>query len=486
MVISLCSLWGGLAASAVPVAAQEDGADPTQGIAPYLTPGEVLDASARHFPAILESFAARRAARGDVLAAQGAFDLVFDADGFSRTTGFWDGTQINGTVKQRIAPMGASLYGGYRLSDGRFPIYEDEYFTNSGGEAKVGILFSLLRDRSIDARRFKITDMELALRQAEFEVLLTKVGVQHKALRAYWRWVWSGTQRKVYQELLALAENRQSGLETQVRSGAVARIFLTENQQNISRRQRFVAEADREYLSAANALSLYWRDETGSPVTPRAEDLPPIDYLLAVAGDLSLPATRDLASIVGQRPELKILSTAIERARQKVTLSENEKLPRLDLTAELSRDFGNVAQGGVSRDSTDTIIGLRFTAPLQRRDAAGQIRRARAELEAAEQRRRQAEDEIAINLQNVMISLSAAKALMIIAGTEFDQSLTMQDAERERFRSGASDFFLVNLREETAADARIRYYDAAIEALMADADYDAVTLDLPGLGIPPS
>ena len=113
---------------------------------PPLSVEEVLASSEQHFPRILQSMAARSEAEGETLTAAGAFDLVFDADGFSRVTGFYDGTAVEGTAKQRIRPLGASLYAGYKISDGDFPIYEDENFTNTGGAVRVGMLFSLLRD----------------------------------------------------------------------------------------------------------------------------------------------------------------------------------------------------------------------------------------------------------------------------------------------------------------------------------------------------
>ena len=136
-----------------------------------LLPTDVLQASESHFPSILKALADRRAAEGRVTESLGAFDIVFSADGFDRAAGFYDGTALGGKVLKPLRPLGGQLYGGYSLSNGDFPIYEDENFTNNGGTAKLGVLFSLLRDRDIDARRFGQIDAELALRQADLERL---------------------------------------------------------------------------------------------------------------------------------------------------------------------------------------------------------------------------------------------------------------------------------------------------------------------------
>ncbi|MBI1392637.1 MAG: multidrug transporter [Alphaproteobacteria bacterium] len=444
---------------------------------------EVLAASATHFPSILEALARRRGAEGDALASQGAFDLVFSVDGFDRVGGFYSGRTVESKVEQRLRPLGARIYGGYSISDGDFPIYEDQYFTNTGGEAKVGAILSLLRDRSIDKERFNVIDARLALRQADFDVLLTRVGVQHKALLAYWRWVAAGRQLTVYERLSRIARDRQAGLEEQVERGARAAIFLTENRQNITRRERLVAEAARDFDIAANNLSFYYRGANGEPVIPGRDRLPPDGVLDASEAEVAIGRAEPVAEALADRPELEILRTAQERARRKVALSENDLKPRLDVNAELSSDFGDVAEGGISRDSTDAVVGLRFSVPLQRRDAKGRLARARAELEAVEQQRRRARDEIELEIRNILVNLATSARIARIAEQETTQAEAMENAERQRFASGASDFFLVNVREETTADARIRELLAQLEIRLARANYDASTVDLERLGI---
>ncbi len=445
-----------------------------------LTPEKVLAASAQHFPDILEALANRRAAESGLLEARGAFDLLFESEGKDYVSGFYSGREIGARVRQEIAPFGASVYGGYRVSDGTFPIYEDQRFTNTGGELKVGAVFSLLRDRAIDERRFRLTDAALAVEESDLDLLLTQVGVQHKALVAYWRWVAAGRQLTVYEELQKIAEGRQSGLEQQVRAGARARIFLTENLQNISRRQRLAAEARREFLAATYDLSFYYRGADGAPIIPARASLPSAGVLTA-APPISPDA--DPSALIAARPELRALGVALRRAERRVALSKNALQPKLEALAEVSTDFGDIAEGGASRDATDTVVGLKFSVPLQRRGAKGKLRRAEAERDALEQRRRKAEDRIEIDLRNIFLDLDTSAALMAIAAQEVDQSEAMQRAERDRFASGASDFFLVNIREETAADARIRLYLAALEARVAQANYSAVALDFERLGI---
>ncbi|MEJ2140371.1 MAG: TolC family protein [Gammaproteobacteria bacterium] len=447
-----------------------------------LTAEAVLESSRTHFPSILKSLAERRGAVGKALEAAGAFDLVFEADGFSRLSGFYDGSVIAGKATQRLRPLGASIYGGYQLSDGDFPIYEDEAFTSRGGQLKVGALFSLLRNRDIDDERFGLTDAELAIRQADLDVLLTKVGVQQRALIAYWSWVTAGRQLEVYEDLLRIALGRESGLEEQVRSGARAAIFLVENQQYITRRQRLATAARRDFAIATNALSYYYRDENGAPIEPSRERLPPVDPLVPAAS-LKASIESSTSSALDRRPELAILRTAIDRARNRIELAENSQQPLLDLNLEVATGLGDEGEGGPSRDTTDTIVGFEFSVPFQRREAKGRIAQEQAKVEAIRQEQRLREDQIMVEVKNILLDLNVSRQLLTLAAQEVDQSEQVRKAEQRRFESGASDFFVVNVREETEANARIQHYQADLNQRIARANYDAATVNLARLGI---
>jgi len=75
------------------------------------------------------------------------------------------------------------------------------------------------------------------------------------------------------------------------------------------------------------------------------------------------------------------------------------------------------------------------------------------------------------------------RELVALTGDEAEQAATMEQAERTRFEAGASDFFLVNLREERSADARIRHLDARLLYQLSVADLHAITIDREALGL---
>jgi hypothetical protein len=128
-------------------------------------------------------------------------------------------------------------------------------------------------------------------------------------------------------------------------------------------------------------------------------------------------------------------------------------------------------------------VGIALSLPLEQRTARGRIAQTNAEIEGFQQRRRQLEDQIGADIQALSITAVQSRRLLGLAIDEQDRAMTMASAERRRFGAGASDFFLVNLREEAAADAQVRRLDAAFRQIVAHADLAAATADLDALGL---
>lgn len=475
-------LFVGTVAAFVPpshaAAAESPGAAAAPAVAgaPPLTLGTVLASAREHAPQVLEATAKLRAAEGRRLAAEGAFDIVFRGDAKDRLGGYYDGSTLGATVAQPLRPLGGEVYAGYRISDGRFPIYEDESYTNRLGELKVGVVFALLRDRLIDDRRFALDQADAEIALARNEQLLVAIGVQRRAMDAYGAWTLAGLRLAIVRDLLALAESRQDGLRRQIERGLKPAILLTENEQTILSRRALVVQAEQALEVTATRLSLFLRDADGAPVVPPASRLP--------AGLPPPPElSADVRALAAARPDLKVIDIRLQQARDRLALARNAALPRLDVVFETSRDFGAIGEGGPSRAGTEPKIGLKFSVPLQQRAAKGQRAANEAEIAAQELRRRQLEEQIAVELETIRADIEATRRLSELARAEQARAAELSAAERRRFELRASDLFLVQLREEAEASARIRAIDAAWREIQARAELAAAAADLPALGL---
>ena len=438
-----------------------------------LTMNEVLRSSATHAPQIVEALTRVRQAEGRALSAEGAFDTVLDVDAQSRVAGYYDGAYAEGRATRPLTGNGGQLYGGYRVSRGTFPIYEDKAYTDRLGELKVGGLFALLRDRVIDERRGRTAIAARDIDVARLDREMVAIGVQARAIASYQNWAAAGFRLRAYQSLLDLAETRRGGIARQVQLGARPTILLTETDQNIVRRRTLVVRSEQEFAVAANALSFFYRDDAGGRVTPGAERLP-----------VALPEFRPgLVTGPVNRPDLRSIDARLQQSELRLVLAENDLKPRLDLRGELSYDLGRTGLGGRSRDGEEAIVGVRFSVPLERRQAKGRVAEVRAEIDGLRTRQRLISDQIAVEVQGIVIAVDGAEKTAVLAAEEAELADRMAAAERRRFELGASDFFLLNLREEAATDARVRLLDAQARAALAAVDLAAAAADRARLGL---
>ena len=444
-----------------------------------LTLDEVLRSSARAAPQIIEALAKIRSAEGKAITADGAFDTVFEAEGRSRTLGYYDGTVASASANRPLSNNGGYVYGGYRVSRGTFPVYEDQNYTNRLGEVKVGALYSLLRDRLVDERRTRRTLASGDIDIARFEREAVAIGVQRRAVDAYQNWVAAGLRLRAYRELLDLSLNRRGGLARQVELGARPDILLAENDQNVVRRRALVVRAEGDFQAAANALSLYYRDAEGDPVQVGPERLP------GGAEALSGVAVAARQNFEQRRPDLQVLLARIDQGSARLALAQNDLRPRFDLRGEMGKDVGPIGLGGPNRTPLEAAVGFRFSMPLQNRAAKGRMVEAQAEMDELSARSRFLRDQIAVEVEGITIGVDAAEKLATIAEQERQLAERLAAAERRRFELGSSDFFLVNQREETANDARVRLIDAQARIAAARAELAAATADRAALGLEP-
>lgn len=463
--------WGASALLAVGAAVAAEVPPGEASAVPPLTLEALLDGTRDSFPQILSALQKAQAQAGKLLASEGAFDARLEQSTKNRLSGYYDGRYLDSKVVKPLPELGTRLYGGYRIADGLFPVYEDEFATLSGGEVKVGAIFSLWRDRDIDERRGGLYDSRLALQQAEREATLTRVRVQHQAARAYVDWLAAGDALSVYRDLLALAETRQSGLQTRVSEGDLASVYLNENLQYILKRRGKVAEGERKLAESANKLSLFLRTDRGLPRQPQPDERPAQWPDLGSVDPDSIEPTINAALAV--RPEVGLIATDIERERNRLALGQNALKPRVDLNLEAARDFG---AGSRTRDGTDAIVKLDVTIPIEQRSARGRIAESEANLNRLTLDQQLLNERIAIEIRNIANELLAARRFVDLAAQEVEQADLLAAAERDKFEDGASDFFVVNLREEAAADARVRQIEARLGYLAALTDYYAATV----------
>ena len=405
-----------------------------------------------HHPVLAAAEERRRQAEGTALSARGGFDPVVGVTGSIWPEGYYDVRKLEAKIEQPTPLWGMSLFGGYRIGDGRIPVYEEEIRTLNEGEIKAGVNVPLWRNGPIDERRAGIRQTEQGARAARFDRETTRLILLLEGAAAYWKWVAAGREYQIGLDLLRLAEARDQQLAAKVRQGAVAEIDRAENLRALLDRRQDLVAAQRKLEQAGIKVSLYLRSADGDPVVPPSTRLPGLP-------DPVPPAPNDLdtgrSAALQNRPEIDFYRAEVERAEVGVRLADNQLAPELDFQASIAKDLGTnqVEQVVKQLDPAELKLGFTLKMPFFLRKARGKFRQAEAKLAEVEQKARFQRDKIETDILNLWAAITAQSRQILLADETYRVAEAVAAAERRRFNLGATTLFIVNLREQKAAEA---------------------------------
>ncbi|MCB9612057.1 MAG: TolC family protein [Sandaracinus sp.] len=437
-----------------------------------LTPSEVLASTDRHHPRVRAAFLREEVAEAELMAARGGFDPYLSAYGALRTGGYYELRRLDVELRQPTPFWGTEVYAGYRIGRGvdedeNYPDYYDDQ-TLSEGELRAGVLIPLWQNGPLDARRAARARADIGVERAEASREATELDLRQKAAEAYWKWVAAGRKLRVAEMLLELATRRLTQTRARAAAGSIAEIDALEAERSALSREASVVSARRNVEAAALVLGLFLRDSGGDPRPPDTSRLPEELVVPDGIGD----AQTVFPAVLACHPRLRaarasLRSTDVERA-----LARAQRGPRIDLGFEVSRDFG---QGSSTLPGTVFESKLRFAMPLMLRSARGRLEATEQRFLAETEELRLLEDGMRADLGDAASQWNAARERYELAVRLLDVVRRLAQAEARRFEVGATDLLVVNLREQSLAEAEASVVDAAAELWMARARWDALT-----------
>jgi outer membrane protein TolC len=448
----------------------------SQPAAIALTLDNVLDSVYNSYPLLRIAVEQRSIAEGQILEAQGEFDLKLKGGGNSGPLGFYQ-TNRFGTGFEQAMFGGGEMFAGYRIGRGNFQPWYGERETNDGGEFKAGFLIPLLQNRRIDDRRATIFRSVLGRDAVEPDILLQLIDFVRSASYTYWDWVAAGQVIEIEQSLLDIALQRQQGLQQRVDGGDLPRIELTDNERLIASRRAAVIESQRKFQQSTIKLSLFFRTPDGQPDLAPSSRLPG-KFPEAKAYD-SQQLAADIQIAIVSRPETQYLDFIREQMEVDLAQARNLYLPDLRVGATASQDVGAAASSKGDKTPFELEASLLASMPLQRRKALGKLQATQSKLVQIQNKTQFAREKISTDVQNAVAALQAAHQRISQAQQSVELNRTMQDAERKRFDEGDSNLLIVNLREQATADARKTLVAAQLEYFLAEADYRAALATIP-------
>ncbi len=425
---------------------------------------EVVAAVVARSPLVESAGRERAQAEAEQLAAEGSFDPSLRLRTSGDLTGAYENRRADVAVEQPLAPLGANLYGGWRLGSGSFAPYDGKLVTNDLGELRAGAAWSLGRNRALDRRRANLQKAQAGAEAARAGYDQTTLDTLRGAVNRYWDWVGAGRRVVIAEALLDIARMRDEAIGRRVESGELPAIDRVDNARSVEQRRQTLRSARRAAEQAALELSLQLRDDEGRPVVPDATRLPPLPLDLEAPG-FDLEA--DVAAALAQRPDLARLRSQRSQAGVETAFAENQRQWALDLNVGASKDLGDPTDGNTKRGYAVLEGGVLLDVPLQRRLLEGRVKSAQAAEARLDIQERFLIDRIRTDLRDAKSALEAAHARLVAARAELALAREVEEGERRKYDAGESTLLFVNLREQQTAETAVREVEAAVDLLKA-------------------
>ena len=416
---------------------------------------QVVQSTLDRHPSLHGEIQERMAANADLLSARGAFDPSVKGEALSYATGGYNGNYGGAYVEQPLEFYGSKVFGGYRVGDGSFPIYDNYYETNSTGEAQFGVEVPLLRDGPTDRRRVNIGKSEAGQKIADSMIEQRRIDLARAAALTYWDWTAARNKARVYKHLLSVARERDRQINERVKRGDLPVFDRTDNQRAVLQRESQLLSVERIVKSTEFALGLFYRDELGSPIDIgkfRARDRIPVP-LFAMHSSVDVPVEEALSA----RPEFKVIAGQREQNQLELKLARNQFLPRLDLRVYSTKDYGT---GLEKREEAEVKAGMRIEVPLRTRSQEGRVDFYEAKQRKLDFTETFLKERVRADVQDALNGVEVARKRVGVVTQEVVASRDLADGERKRFDLGDSNLIFVNLREQNAADAEVREIEA--------------------------
>ncbi len=404
------------------------------------------------------------AAEANLLQSRGGFDPKLEVD-YERKefkgAEYYD--RLNATFKIPTW-YGIELKGQFEQNEGDFLNPSESVPTD--GLYSAGVSVSVARGFWINERMATLKKAKFFERQSEADRDLLVNQILFDAAAAYFNWLQAYKDQLVFAQFLENARIRFEGIRESALAGDIAPIDTVEAGIAVQNRALSLEQARVRLRNTALELSNFlWLDDN-IPIEVQEEVRPELQLAGVVDRTLEIEGKPLDSFALELHPKLRSLDYKIQGLEVDKNLKVNQLLPQIDLeynflteTPELIRSFETQEYKG----------GVTFRMPLFLRKERGALKLARFKLRDAEFER----DNALVSIRNKVQALyneldSFDRQNQLITGIVVDYDRLLR-AEERKFSFGESSLFLINSRERSLIDARLKSNEVQNKFLMTKA-----------------
>ncbi len=439
-----------------------------------LTLDAYLKAVDANFPGLSSAVDLQRIASATRLERQGAFDpLITDESGYTRmqnTSRIGEAKDVLFNYPKLELPFesGVRTFAQFRYNpnSAQSPYVE----TGEGGEYSAGVFVPILRGLIYNEQSVALKEAKYGEQLAAQTFVLTRLDTLLRAGSTYWSWVGAKQKIDVSKEIFSLSNFVVGISQQQERSGDLARIYVTEAEEDVQRREADLLQAQRDFQRTSYNLSAVLFDTGGTPLPLPGEvnvpDLPNPEPISDSDTD------HNIMLALASRPELKVIDVDKKIANVELKLAKNQLLPALNAVFTEGYDTGYHGIGNTYRGQ------VTFSEPLLLRTARGKVAAAKLRLDKLEKDRQAEVQKIRNQVLDAISAINLAYKRFAALEKQVEKAEQVYQGERERFKLGDSTVYFMAERARQLNDAKIRTIDAAVEYHIGMLALKAITSQL--------
>lgn len=429
-----------------------------------LTLNEYLGYVKRFHPVAKQAQLEVNMAQANLMTARGAFDPKIEVD-YDRkkfkSSEYFDILNANFKIPTWF---GIELKAGFEQNQGQFLNPQNNVPEEGLYSAGIGIPLGqglFINERMATLKQARIFTQ---LSQAERDLQVNEILFQ--ASITYFEWFKAYNELQLFRDFLNNATIRFNGIRQQVIQGDIAAIDSVEAGILVNSRKLNAEQARISYVKNSLQLANFLWIENNIPLELQ-ENVVPDDFLLDNIDETlrinnALPPDFDL----NQHPKVRALQLKIDALRVDRNLKADRLKPQLDLNYNfLTSDAENVN----TINSGDYKVGVRFSVPLFMRKERGSLKLAEFKIQDAS---------LDFDLEYLQLKNKIDAGFQEI--NSFDDQLSLTDtivndyeqllrAEERKFSFGESSIFLLNTRENSLIDSRLKQIETFTKFFSAKA-----------------
>lgn len=437
-----------------------------------LTLEAYLKAVDSNFPGLKSALDQQRIATANRLEKQGLFDpLLSNESGYTKmqnTSKEGQAKYVDFNYPKIEVPFRSGVRTFFQYRYNPFSAQSPYIETGGGGEYSAGLFVPLLRGLIYNEQSVAEKEAKFGEQLAAQTFTLTRLDTLLRAGIIYWTWVAANDRTQVGVQILELAKLVVKISRDQEARGDLARIYVTEAEEDVSRREADVTQFQRDFQRFSFRLSSLLFDIGAVPLPLPTEANAP-DKMPKPIEFSSEETERNVILALTRRPELKAIDVQLKVAHLQLKLAQNQLLPVLNFVGTEGYDSGYLGIKNTYRGQ------LTFSQPLYMRTARGKLAAAKLRIDKLKQDRHAEEQRIRNEVYDAISAINLAYKRFVALEMQVMKAEQVYIGERERFQAGDSTVFLVAERERQLNEARLRTIDASLEYQVGVLSLKAIT-----------